>query len=166
MVLTGGARAGKSAFAQEQAQALGGEQVSLIATAQALDEEMQARIANHQAQRPAAWETLESPLEVIHSFIHSRHNTVLLDCLTLWVSNLMLAQRDVLAEVEGLLEAQATSSKTLLVVTNEVGLGIVPDNPLARRYRDLLGTANRRMAQQAGEVYLLVSGIPLKLKPF
>lgn len=166
ILLTGGARAGKSAFAQEQAQALGGGQVSLIATAQALDEEMQTRVAKHQAQRPAGWQTLESPLEVIHSFIHSRHNTVLLDCLTLWVSNLMLAERDVMSEIEGLLAAQAESRKTLLVVTNEVGMGIVPDNALARRYRDLLGAANRRMAQQAGEVYLLVSGIPLKIKPF
>ncbi|MBO1438256.1 bifunctional adenosylcobinamide kinase/adenosylcobinamide-phosphate guanylyltransferase [Meiothermus sp. CFH 77666] len=164
ILVTGGARAGKSAFAQEWAQALGDGQVSFIATAQALDDEMRQRIARHQAERPPGWETLEEPLEVPYTLSQAQGRVVLLDCLTLWVSNLMLAEREVLPEVENLLAARAETGKTLLVVTNEVGMGIVPDNTLARRYRDLLGAANRRIAEEADVVYLLVAGIPLKLK--
>ena len=164
ILVTGGARAGKSAFAQEWAQAAGGERVSFIATAQALDEEMRQRIQNHQAERLATWETLEVPLEVPKALQSAMHLVVLLDCLTLWVSNLMFAEREVLPEIENLLVVQAESDKTLLVVTNEVGMGIVPDNALARHYRDLLGAANRRIAGEADAVYLLVSGIPVKIK--
>ncbi|GEM83703.1 bifunctional adenosylcobinamide kinase/adenosylcobinamide-phosphate guanylyltransferase [Meiothermus hypogaeus] len=163
ILVTGGARAGKSAFAQEWAQALG-EPVSFIATAQALDEEMRQRIARHQAERPPSWETLEEPLEVPQALARALGRVVLLDCLTLWVSNLMLAGREVLPELENLLALWAETGKTLLVVSNEVGMGIVPDNALARRYRDLLGAANRRIAEEADVVYLLVAGIPLKLK--
>ncbi|GIW33981.1 bifunctional adenosylcobinamide kinase/adenosylcobinamide-phosphate guanylyltransferase [Meiothermus sp.] len=163
ILVTGGARAGKSAFAQEWAQALG-EPVSFIATAQALDEEMRQRIARHQAERPPGWETLEEPLEVPQALARALGRVVLLDCLTLWVSNLMLAGREVLPELENLLALWAETGKTLLVVSNEVGMGIVPDNALARRYRDLLGAANRRIAEEADVVYLLVAGIPLKLK--
>lgn len=164
ILVTGGARAGKSAFAQEWAHALGDGKVSFIATAQALDDEMHQRIARHQAGRPPGWETLEEPLEVPYTLSLAQGRVVLLDCLTLWVSNLMLAGREVLPEVENLLAARAETGKTLLVVTNEVGMGIVPDNALARRYRDLLGAANRRIAEEADVVYLLVAGIPLKLK--
>ncbi|GIW36175.1 MAG: adenosylcobinamide kinase/adenosylcobinamide phosphate guanyltransferase [Meiothermus sp.] len=163
ILVTGGARAGKSAFAQEWAQALG-EPVSFIATAQALDEEMRQRIARHQAERPPSWETLEEPLEVPQALARALGRVVLLDCLTLWVSNLMLAGREVLPELENLLALWTETGKTLLVVSNEVGMGIVPDNALARRYRDLLGAANRRIAEEADVVYLLVAGIPLKLK--
>ncbi len=166
ILVTGGARAGKSAFAQEWAHALGDGMVSFIATAQPLDEEMRQRIAQHRAERPPSWETLEEPLEVPYTLSLAQGRVVLLDCLTLWVSNLMLAGREVLPEVENLLAARAETGKTLLVVTNEVGMGIVPDNALARRYRDLLGAANRRIAEEADVVYLLVSGIPLKLKSF
>ncbi|WP_299433085.1 bifunctional adenosylcobinamide kinase/adenosylcobinamide-phosphate guanylyltransferase [uncultured Meiothermus sp.] len=164
VLVTGGARAGKSAFAQEMSCTMGGEQVSLIATAQALDEEMRQRIEKHRAGRPTAWETLEEPLEVPTALTRAKGRVVLLDCLTLWVSNLMHAGREVLPELEKLLAVYAETGKTLLVVTNEVGLGIVPDNPLARRYRDLLGAANQRTAQEADGVYLLVSGIPVKIK--
>ncbi|GIW25853.1 bifunctional adenosylcobinamide kinase/adenosylcobinamide-phosphate guanylyltransferase [Meiothermus sp.] len=163
ILVTGGARAGKSAFAQEWAQALG-EPVSFIATAQALDDEMRQRIEQHQSERPPSWETIEEPLEVPYALLRAQGRVVLLDCLTLWVSNLMLAGRAVLPELENLLAVRAETGKTLLVVTNEVGMGIVPDNALARRYRDLLGAANRRIAEEADVVYLLVSGIPLKLK--
>lgn len=164
MLITGGARAGKSRFAQAQAQALGQERVSFVATAEALDEEMQQRIAKHRAERPPAWETLEAPLEVAQAVQQARHRVVLLDCLTLWVSNLMLAERAVLPAVEHLLAIRAQTGRTLLVVSNEVGLGIVPENPLARRYRDLLGAANQRIAQEAQQVYLLVAGIPVQIK--
>lgn len=164
MLITGGARAGKSRFAQAQAQALGQGRVSFVATAEALDEEMRQRISKHRAERPPMWETLEAPLEVPQAVQQARHGVVLLDCLTLWVSNLMLAERAVLPAVEHLLAVQALTGKTLLVVSNEVGLGIVPENPLARRYRDLLGAANQRIAQEAQQVYLLVAGIPIQIK--
>ena len=164
ILITGGARAGKSAFAQEWAHALGDEEVSFIATAQALDEEMRARIEKHKAERPATWETLEEPLEVPFALSLAQANVVVLDCLTLWVSNLMHAGLEVLPEVENLLAIRAETHKILLVVTNEVGMGIVPDNELARKYRDLLGAANRRIAEEADVVYLLVAGIPVKIK--
>jgi len=164
ILVTGGARAGKSAFAQRRAQALGGSGVSFIATAEVLDEEMQSRILRHQRERPQDWETLEEPLTVPTALQTARHPVVVLDCLTLWVSNLMMAEKEVLPQIENLLAICAETDKTLLVVTNEVGMGIVPDNVLARQYRDLLGAANRRIAEQAEAVYLLVSGIPVKIK--
>jgi adenosyl cobinamide kinase/adenosyl cobinamide phosphate guanylyltransferase len=163
ILVTGGARAGKSAFAQAQAQRLD-TGVSFIATAQALDQEMQERIERHRLERPFHWQTIEEPLEVSIALAQALHPVVVLDCLTLWVSNLMHSGRDVGAEVGRLLSLQAGADKTLIAVSNEVGMGIVPDNALARRYRDWLGTANRAMAEQADEVYLLVSGIPLQIK--
>lgn len=162
--VTGGARAGKSTFAQQQAQALGGEEVSFIATAQGLDAEMRERIARHRQERPAQWETLEEPLQVPAALHGARYRVVLLDCLTLWVANLMQAQQEVLPRLEGLLAVWAESDKTLVVVSNEVGMGIVPENALARAYRDQLGAVNRRVAEAAEAVYLLVAGIPLKLR--
>ncbi|PZA05954.1 MULTISPECIES: bifunctional adenosylcobinamide kinase/adenosylcobinamide-phosphate guanylyltransferase [unclassified Meiothermus] len=171
ILVTGGARSGKSAFAQEEAQRLGGDGVSFIATAQALDAEMNERIAAHRAQRPREWQTLEEPLNVSAALRQARHEVVLLDCLALWVSNLLLRQPDpverleaLIPHLEALLEAWRDTGKRLLVVTNEVGLGIVPENPLARRYRDLLGFANARLAREAGAVYLMVAGLPLRLK--
>lgn len=164
VLVTGGARAGKSAFAQGYALALAEGPVSFIATAQALDEEMGERIRRHRGERPSSWQTIEESLEVPSVLVQAPHPVVLLDCLTLWVSNLMLAGRDVEAEFQQLLSVQAQSNKTLIAVTNEVGMGIVPDNVLARRYRDLLGCANRAMAEQADEVYWLVSGIPMQIK--
>jgi adenosyl cobinamide kinase/adenosyl cobinamide phosphate guanylyltransferase len=162
--ITGGARAGKSAFAQEWATALGTSGVSFIATAEALDAEMRSRILRHRQERPAHWETLEEPLQVPQALGIARHPVVLLDCLTLWVSNLMHARQEVLPEVTKLLAIWAQADKTLIVVSNEVGMGIVPENALARQYRDLLGEANRQVAGEADAVYLLVSGIPLKIK--
>lgn len=164
ILITGGAKAGKSNFAKKLAEAMGGGAVSFMATAEPLDPEMRKRIARHQAERPASWETLEEPLELPQALLAARHTVVLLDCLTLWVSNLLMAKRDVEAAAENLLAAHAKTSKALLVVTNEVGLGIVPDNPLARAYRELLGTANQRLAEKADKVYLLVSGIPVQIK--
>lgn len=164
MLVTGGARAGKSRFAQALAQRLGGDGVSFLATAEPLDEEMRERILQHRRERPSAWETLEVPLEVPQALRRAGHGVVLLDCLTLWVSNLLLRGREVREEVERLLEAARGSGKTLVVVSNEVGMGLVPENPLGRRYRDLLGAANQRLAQEAQEVYLVVAGLPLRLK--
>ncbi|ADV67734.1 bifunctional adenosylcobinamide kinase/adenosylcobinamide-phosphate guanylyltransferase [Deinococcus maricopensis] len=162
--VTGGARSGKSAFAEARAHALGGAGVTYLATAQAFDDEMRDRIGRHRADRPAAWDTLEEPLDVAGALRAARHPVVLLDCLSLWVSNLMLADHPddaILRRVDDLL---AENTRTLIVVTNEVGLGIVPDNALARRYRDVLGWANQRAARASTEAYLLASGLPLRLK--
>ncbi|RDI94733.1 bifunctional adenosylcobinamide kinase/adenosylcobinamide-phosphate guanylyltransferase [Meiothermus sp. QL-1] len=164
VLVTGGVRAGKSQFAQELAQRLGGEEVSFLATAEPLDEEMRARIEQHRRARPGAWETLEVPLWVPEALRRARFGVVVLDCLTLWVSNLMHREEAVEPQVEALLAAWRESGKTLVVVTNEVGMGIVPENPLARRYRDVLGAANRQVARAAQQVYLLVAGLPLQLK--
>jgi len=166
-LITGGARAGKSAAALARARALGGEEVSFIATAEAADAEMAQRIRAHKSQRPAAWETIEEPRDIAAALARSKHDVVVLDCLTLLVSNLLLAggEEAVRVGVEDLLSAWRKSGKTLIVVSNEVGTGIVPENPLARRYRDLLGWANQKVAAAAGEVVLLVAGLELRLKP-
>ena len=162
---TGGARAGKSAAALALARALGEDEVSFIATARADDEEMARRIEAHRDERPAAWETIEEPRDAAAALGRAAHEVVVLDCLTLLVSNLLLegGEEAVRAGVSGLLEAWRKSGKTLIVVSNEVGMGIVPENALARRYRDLLGWANRTLAAAADEAWLVVAGrqIPL-----
>ncbi|WP_234554023.1 cobyric acid synthase [Thermus caliditerrae] len=161
ILLLGGARSGKSRFAQE----LAGPFASLIATAEARDEEMAARIARHRAERPPTWETLEEPRDLAGALRRARHPTVVVDCLTLWVANLLEAGLDPLAEAGRFLEAVRQSGKRVIAVSNEVGMGIVPANPLARRYRDLLGEVNALLAQEAEEAYLLVAGRPLPLPP-
>jgi adenosylcobyric acid synthase len=158
ILLLGGAKSGKSRFAQT----LAGPFATLIATAEARDEEMAERIARHQAERPPTWETLEEPLDLAGALKRARHPTVVVDCLTLWVANLMESGLDPVAEAEGLLEAIRSAQKRVILVSNEVGMGIVPQNPLARRYRDLLGTVNALLAREA-EVYLMVAGRPLRL---
>ncbi len=173
--ITGGARSGKSRFAERRASKLsqnelgqsklGQENVTYLATAQAFDEEMTLRIERHRADRPASWTTLEEPLDVVTALGRSPHPVVLLDCLSLWISNLLLAGHDdavMLERVAALLEAAQDSA--LIVVSNEVGSGIVPDNALARRYRDVLGWANQQVAAAADEAYLLVSGLSVRLK--
>ena len=161
----GGARAGKSAAALARARALGGEAVSFVATAEAGDEEMAARAAAHRAERPAAWETIEEPRDAAAALARARHDVVVLDCLTLLVSNLLLdgGEAAVREGVQALLAAWRESGKTLIVVSNEVGMGIVPTAALARRYRDLLGWANRTVAAAADEVRLVVAGRELPL---
>lgn len=163
--VTGGARSGKSSFAERRALKLGGAAVTYLATAEALDDEMAGRIARHRADRPAGWTTLEVPQDVAPAIREATTPVVLLDCLSLLVSNLMLGGLDdeaVLFEVDATLNA--AEHRTLLIVTNEVGWGIVPENALARRYRDLLGWANQRAAARSDEAWLLASGLPLKLK--
>jgi adenosylcobinamide kinase/adenosylcobinamide-phosphate guanylyltransferase len=180
ILITGGARAGKSTFAVQLAQKLGGDrEVCYLATAEPGDDEMRARIAAHRAARPAGWHTLEVPRgvgAVLRGLTPpARPSVVLLDCLTMLVSNVLLAQPDgatavedawpaVEAEVNDLLSFAAQPGVTTIVVTNEVGLGIVPAHRVARVYRDLLGQANQRMASASAFVYLLVSGIPLEIK--
>ena len=174
ILILGGARSGKSDYAERLAAARGGE-VLFVATATAGDEEMARRIAAHRAARPAAWRTLEAPHEVAAAVAASRDAapTVVLDCVTLLVSNLLLAHeaagaeevgRRLDAEIEALLRRIATDAATWIVVSNEVGMGLVPPYPLGRQYRDLLGRVNARLAAVAERAYLLVAGLPLDLK--
>ena len=164
-LITGGARSGKSAYAERLA-AESGAPVLYVATAEAGDEEMRARIEAHQAARPASWQTIEEPQAVsIRLKAHYRPGMlVLLDCITLLVSNLLLAGRPVQPEIEALVAWQQSAGSTLIAVTNEVGLGIVPDNELARRYRDALGLTNQTLASAATHVILMVAGLPVTIK--
>ena len=162
-LITGGARGGKSAQAEILVRAIGG-QVVYVATAEAGDDEMRARIVAHKAARPASWRTIEEPLHPSWRLPADEASTVLLDCLTLLVSNLLLAGEPIRQEIEALLAWQRVSAATLVVVSNEVGWGIVPDNPLARRYQDELGWANQQVAAAADRVILMVAGIPVHIK--
>lgn len=166
VLVTGGARAGKSRWAEQEAKHLGGDDVAYVATAEPRDPEMAARIAAHRAARPGGWATLEVPLDVPEAVAATAASVVLFDCVTLWVSNLMHASDGdpVDTAVERLLAAADARPGTLIAVTNEVGFGIVPDNPLTRAYRDALGTTNARIAERAERVVLLVAGIPLSLR--
>jgi adenosylcobinamide kinase/adenosylcobinamide-phosphate guanylyltransferase len=167
--ITGGARSGKSDFAQKLAEQRKGPRLYL-ATAQALDDEMKCRIQNHRLKRGDRWDTLEEPVQIGRVLLSVKDNyeTILLDCLTLWISNILCqgpegeAMQSNVTEI--FLKGLESFSKTLIVVSNEVGMGIVPDNPLARIYRDQLGYVNQRVGKRADEVYLLVSGIPVKIK--
>lgn len=168
-LILGGARSGKSAFAERLAAS--GRRVLFVATAEARDEDMALRIAAHRRSRPPAWATLEEPLDLAAALAAAENacDTVVIDCLTLWVSNLALMDpsppdSEVLARAEGLLEVCRRSARRWIAITNEVGLGIVPDTPLGRRYRDLLGRVNQAFARQAGQVYLVVAGLALDLK--
>lgn len=176
ILVLGGARSGKSAFAQRLAEELGGEQVLFVATAEAGDEEMRARIEAHRRERPAGWRTLEAPRcvgEAITS-IGDAARVVLVDCLTLLVSNAVLtlgdapdataAEATALDEVEGLLKAYQQGTATFIVVSNEVGLGLVPPSPLGRVYRDVLGRANQMLAARADQVYWMVAGLAIELR--
>jgi adenosyl cobinamide kinase/adenosyl cobinamide phosphate guanylyltransferase len=163
-LLLGGARAGKSTRAL--ALASGAARVLFVATAEARDDEMTARIAAHRLERPAHWDTLEEPTNVAAALAAygGKYDVVVVDCLTLWVSNLMAGGLDVPARVEELIESYRRGDASWIVVSNEVGMGIVPDNALARTYRDALGTANRLVAAAADHVELLVAGLPVRLK--
>ncbi len=166
--ITGGARSGKSSFAEKLALEMDGKR-AYVATAQALDAEMAAKIEKHRRDRCSTWDTYEEPLAVADLLrkLSGRYQVVLLDCLTLWLSNVM-AHTDgdgaVLSCVEDLVKVLGGLDGTCLVVSNEVGLGIVPDNPLARKFRDLAGMLNQRVAQTAHEVYFTAAGIPMKIK--
>lgn len=164
--VTGGARSGKSTYAEGRA-ARSGEPVTYLATAVAFDAEMRDRIGRHRAERPAHWFTVEEPLNVPAAVQHAETPVLLLDCLSVWVNNLMFhdwTDAQILAATDDLVSAARNHAGTVILVTNEVGLGIVPDNALSRRYRDVLGWVNQRCAQASHEAYLLVSGLPLTLK--
>jgi adenosylcobinamide kinase/adenosylcobinamide-phosphate guanylyltransferase len=166
--ITGGARSGKSDFALKLAQRFAGRK-AYLATARALDEEMAERIQKHKRNRPQDWQTLEEPLRVAKVLREKadHFSVILLDCLTLWISNSMMAkwsEKKILREADRLFEVSQGMKGTVIIVSNEVGLGIVPDNPSARIFRDLSGLIHQKVARQADEVYFMVNGLPLQLK--
>jgi adenosyl cobinamide kinase/adenosyl cobinamide phosphate guanylyltransferase len=166
LLLLGGARSGKSALAVEIARRWGGP-VTLVATAEAGDEEMGARIARHREERPAGWRTVEEPLALLGAVETAPPgDLVVVDCLTLWVSNLLLAGAgDALAAAGEAAAALADRAGPAVVVSNEVGLGIVPRTQLARAFRDALGSVNAAFAERAERAALLVAGRVLDLAP-
>jgi len=177
VLILGGARSGKSRFAQELARRAGGD-VLYVATAELREEEMRSRAEAHRAERPAGWETVEEPLALGTAVRSGSAATVIVDCLTLWASNvlerfvgeaepppapsLVEARRFALEELERALEA--ARERRLLFVSNEVGQGIVPLGGLARAYRDLLGEVNQFVARRAGQVCLMVAGLPVDIR--
>lgn len=169
LLVLGGARSGKSRYAQARAEALAAAERELIyvATAQALDDEMAERVARHQEERGACWRTVEEPLALAEVLTREggAGRVLLVDCLTLWASNLMFAERDVEAELARLTQALDAAPGPILLVSNEVGLGIVPDNAMARRFRDIAGRINQAVAAAASHVVFVAAGLPLTLKP-
>ena len=175
ILIIGGARSGKSTFAERLAAQ--SERVLFVATAEALDDDMAHRIAAHQASRPKHWDTLEEPsslpdaLQATISNTYAEYDTVIVDCLTMWVSNLMLLREGnadvesrILRAAEELLDVCGSFSAKWIVVTNEVGLGVVPSSSLGRAYRDVLGRVNSLVASRADKVYLMAAGLALELK--
>ena len=174
-LITGGARSGKSSLAERLA--MRGERVLFVATAEALDDDMRRRIAAHQASRPAEWHTLEEPRQLADA-IRARiadtprsHDTIVVDCLTMWVSNLLLQYEDdadcearITGAARELLDVYATTDAAWIIVTNEVGLGVVPPSSLGRAYRDALGRVNSLVASRADKVYLMAAGLALDLR--
>ncbi|MEW6437534.1 MAG: bifunctional adenosylcobinamide kinase/adenosylcobinamide-phosphate guanylyltransferase [Pseudomonadota bacterium] len=166
LLVLGGARSGKSRYAQSLAEQ-SGKTCVLIATAEAGDAEMAKRIALHKAERGPAWRTLEAPLALAEALaqVAAPQTIVLVDCLTLWLSNLMLAGRDAAAETQHLAEVIPALAGHAIFVSNEVGAGIVPENRLAREFRDAQGRLNQRVAAACESVVLVAAGLPLTLKP-
>jgi adenosylcobinamide kinase/adenosylcobinamide-phosphate guanylyltransferase len=162
-LVLGGARSGKSRYAETLVTALPPPWI-YVATAQALDAEMAARIEAHRARRGAGWTTVEVPRELATTLAAHAGAPILVDCLTLWLSNLMMADARIDAELDRLEQALGRATAPVVMVANEVGSGIVPDNALARRFRDLQGALNQRIAARADNVVLLVAGLPLIVK--
>jgi adenosylcobinamide kinase / adenosylcobinamide-phosphate guanylyltransferase len=165
LLVLGGARSGKSRYAQARAEALDGALV-YVATGQALDEEMADRIRRHRADRGERWRTIEAPLDLADAMAEASapDRIVLVDCLTLWASNLLFSDRDPERAISALIEAVRAAPGDIILVANEVGLGIVPDNALARQFRDLAGRINQAIAECVSEVQFVAAGLPLRLK--
>lgn len=164
ILITGGARSGKSTRAEARAREFGGRPV-YVATADALDSEMGERIARHRARRGSEWLERETPLELVAALDETDGGGArLVDCLTLWLTNLMLAERDWEREASALARALARQKSPVVLVTNEVGLGIVPENALARRFRDAAGIVNQMIGRAADEVEFVVAGLPMRVK--
>lgn len=185
ILILGGARSGKSSYAETLAARMaGGEPVTYVATATASDDEMRERIARHRESRSSAWRTIEAPYDPASALAASRateaSGVILLDCLTLLVSNVLLggshaefdpdrfdpraAERRVEQTIAALLEAYRSGARSLILVSNEVGMGLVPPYPLGRVYRDVLGRVNARVAAEADAVLLMIAGLPVEIK--
>ena len=169
MLVLGGAKSGKSSFALNVCNSLNKKRI-FLATAQALDQEMEERIRRHQAERGGGWRTIEEPFKVAKtiSSLDSKDTVILLDCLTLWLNNLYMEhgedQEAIDKAIEDLERQLADIRGAVVVVSNEVGMGIVPDNQLSRRYRDTAGYMNQRIARLAGKVVTVLAALPLVLK--
>ena len=166
-LVLGGARSGKSRYAEAVIAALPPPWQppwAYVATAEPGDAEMAERIRAHRARRGAQWRTIEAPIELAEALVLCNTMPVLVDCLTLWLSNLMLAEADVASEVGRLERALSATVAPVVLVANEVGSGIVPEHPLGRKFRDLQGLLNQRVAARAGRVVLMVAGLPLAVK--
>ena len=175
ILVTGGGRSGKSAYAQGLAEAWPGPR-AFVATCPVIDPEMSERVRLHQLARSSSdWRTIEEPLDLASAVLSAREQpVVLVDCLTLWVNNVMYAagqqnelisEADIACRCEPVLQAAHNHGGSIIFVTNEVGMGLVPENPLGRRFRDLAGRVNQIVAAACDEVILVVCGQPLKIKP-
>lgn len=180
ILILGGARSGKSTFAEKLAKKIAGKNVTYIATAQALDEEMEQRIAYHKTQRPVDWKTIEEPTDIYQAVQSVDNNqTVLIDCLTLYISNLLLKENpegnldlerkknleeDIVENINQVLKYTEKKDIDLIIVSNEVGQGLVPSYELGRLFRDISGRVNQYISSKADKVYLTVAGLPLDLK--
>ena len=164
-LILGGARSGKSAFAENLVTSAGLAR-HYVATGRAWDDEMRARIVRHREDRGPDWVTVEEPLDLVGALhaIDSAAHVVLVDCLTLWVTNLMMEERDMPAEFAFLCEFAKTAQSKIVFVSNEVGLGIVPENRMAREFRDHAGRLHQQIAAIADDVYFVAAGLPLKMK--
>jgi adenosylcobinamide kinase/adenosylcobinamide-phosphate guanylyltransferase len=174
-LILGGARSGKSSYAQNLAEESGGS-VTFLATAQALDEEMSVRIQKHRSERPSNWETLEIPYEIASHVSQVKSEVVILDCVTLLISNLLMQfvkddlveeapfMTSVQKEIDELIMTLRDREQAWLIVSNELGLGLVPPYQMGRVYRDAIGWANQRLAREADRVILMVAGIPTVIK--
>lgn len=164
ILIGGGSRSGKSRYALEVARRYGGR-FAFIATAQAFDDEMRERIARHREERGPEFTTVEVPVELAAALrTATGYDAIIVDCLTLWLSNLLLAERDLNAATVELARVAASLQTPVILVTNEVGCGIVPDNPLARQFRDAAGRLNQQIAAAAAEVYFMAFGLSLRMK--
>ena len=170
ILILGGVRSGKSSYAQQLASDDGGR-VLFLATAEAGDDEMKRRIAKHKSSRAAAWATIEEPLDIASALKpkSATADVVILDCITVWLSNLLLrengmTEEEMLAEIDKLLNAYKQGKASYIIVSGEVGMGIVPEYPLGRIFRDYMGLANQRLTDKADRVVLMVAGIPADVK--
>lgn len=171
--ITGGARSGKSGFAEKRSREFGAP-LGYLATAQTLDSEMDERVRRHRERRGGEWSTIEEPVYLSQALTRcdGQYRAILVDCLTLWLSNLLFTYEDAADQLEERIQEDLQRLKSTLqgmvtpvvLVSNEVGMGIVPDNRLARLFRDIAGSANQTLAGAADEVYAVISGIPLRLK--
>jgi adenosylcobinamide kinase/adenosylcobinamide-phosphate guanylyltransferase len=165
----GGCRSGKSTYAMQTAEKVPAEQKIFIATCVPQDEEMKRRVARHQKERSQNWVTVEAPLDLPEAILQNsrRENVILVDCLTLWVSNLLMetgGENNIADTTSQLIEALEKAAGPIVLVSNEVGTGIVPENKLARQYRDIIGLVNQAVGKTAGKVVWMVAGIPVTIK--